>query len=389
MSRPVRFSIVTPSYNQAPFIAETVQSVLTQEGDFEIEYLVMDGGSTDGSVDVIRHHADQVASGAWVSRCAGVTMVWDSQPDRGQADAINRGLRRARGDVVAYLNSDDTYLPGALQAVARTFADTPEADIVYGDGDVVGGRGELLWEWRSRSYDQRLMTTYYFLWNSFTNFVMQQATFWQRAVHDRIGLFDESFHFVMDAEYWIRASAAGLRLQHLQQKLATFRMVDGTKSLSSPTVFWEDYLEIFRRYRGARAMEPYFGYYYYNLARFRDFDLDLALADGSVVFSRWESLAAEERKVLHERSARGLALACLLAARDLLGAGRMEEAKRVFRRGIGGTWTSTAYLAAADYLVGRLIGPRAQTWLDGTRRELVNRYKRGRYDCRHDPATRK
>src|SRR4051794_31220679 len=101
------------------------------------------------------------------------------------------------------------------------------------------------------------MTTYYFPWNSFTKFVMQQPTFWRRHVHARIGLFDESFHFVMDAEYWIRAGDAGLRLVHLPRTLARFRLIDGTESLSSPTVFWEDYLEIFApvpRSRGDGAL---------------------------------------------------------------------------------------------------------------------------------------
>lgn len=382
----MRFTIVTPSLNQAPFIGETIRSVLAQAGDFEIEYLVMDGGSTDGSVEVVREFAERVRSGAVAVTCAGITMDWVSQKDGGQSDAINQGIRRATGDIVAYLNADDTYLPGALQTVAAAFAADPSADIVYGDGNVVGANGELQWEWRSRAYDQALMTTYYFLWNSFTNFVMQQSTFWRRRVHERIGLLDESFHFVMDAEYWIRAAHAGFRLVHLPRKLATFRLIEGTKSLSSPTVFWEDYLEIFRRYQGARAMAPYLGFYYFNLARPRDLDADRALKDGRAPFARWAQLDPAEQEVLEEQSRRGFALACVLIARDLLAAGRLDEARQTFRRGFWKPSPPMARLAAAHYLVDRAIGRSGRAWLDRTARGFVNWYKRGKYDCRRDPT---
>src|SRR5438552_17185717 len=117
----MRISIVTPSYNQGDFLGETIESVLGQAGDFEIEYFVMDGGSTDGSVDVIRRYAERVAAGQWAARCRGIVMHWTSERDGGQTAAINAGLRRATGDVLAYINSDDAYFPGAFQRVARVF----------------------------------------------------------------------------------------------------------------------------------------------------------------------------------------------------------------------------------------------------------------------------
>jgi glycosyltransferase involved in cell wall biosynthesis len=382
----VRVSILTPSLNQARSIARTLESVLSQEGDFELDLHVQDGGSTDGSVDIIRRYADSVARGDWPCRCRGVRMTWTSEPDRGQSDAINRGLRRATGDIVAFLNSDDTYLPGALQAVAAAFGARPSADIIYGDGDVVDHDGRLLWEWRSREYDQQVMTTYYFMWNSFTNFVMQQATFWRRRVHDRIGLLDESFHYAMDAEYWIRASAAGLRLEHLPTKLATFTMDEGTKSLSSPTIFWEDYLEIFRRYRGARAMEPYLGFHAYNLALHKDLGIDAALQAARAVQDRWALLDPAERAELQRQAHRAEALACVLLSRDLLAAGRSDDARRAFRRGFLRSRHRTAWLATMDYMIGRILGRRIRATLDRLRREMVIRYKRDRYDCRHEAA---
>ena len=111
---PPKFSIVTPSLNQRPYIQETMESVLSQEGDFEIEYFVVDGGSSDGSVELIRQCAEKVSSGNRPVRCRGITMEWISEKDHGQSEAINKGLRRATGDFVSYLNSDDLYFPGAL-----------------------------------------------------------------------------------------------------------------------------------------------------------------------------------------------------------------------------------------------------------------------------------
>jgi glycosyltransferase involved in cell wall biosynthesis len=299
----MRISVVTPSYNQAKFVDATIDSVLSQEGDFELEYLVMDGGSTDGSVDVIRRYADLVASGRWPLRCRGIVMEWVSERDEGQAAAINAGLRRATGDVLSYLNSDDLYFPGAFQRVVDAFMRDPAADFVYGDGDVIDERGGLLWEWLARPYDHAVMTSYHFLWNDFTNYVMQQATFWRRRVRDRIGDFDPTFHFALDVEYWVRAGAAGVRLTHLPEKLGKFRMIEGTKSLSSPTAFWEDYLEIFRRHRGARTLGKFFAFYYYNLARQLDGDLAQAIDDGGRVFDRWRQLPEDELAALR-RAAR-------------------------------------------------------------------------------------
>src|SRR5262249_14817472 len=141
MTMASRISIVTPSYNQARFIGETVESVLSQEGDFEIEYFVMDGGSTDGSVEIIQRYADRVASGTWPCRCRGLTMSWVSERDEGQTEAINAGLRRATGGILSYINSDDLYFPGAFHRVVEAFAGDPAADFVYGDGDVIDEAG--------------------------------------------------------------------------------------------------------------------------------------------------------------------------------------------------------------------------------------------------------
>ena len=378
-----RISIVTPSYNQAKFVGETIESVLSQEGDFEIEYSVMDGGSTDGSVDIIRRYADLVASGGWPVRCRGITMSWLSERDAGQTAAINAGLRHATGDIFSYINSDDLYFRGAFQRVVEAFAGDPAADFVYGDGDVIDGAGARQWEWLSRPYNHAVMTSYHWLWNDFTNYILQQATFWRRRVRERIGEFDPAFHFAMDVEYWIRAGAAGLRLRHLPEKLGKFRMIEGTKSLSSPTVFWEDYLEIFRRHQGSGALGDFFTFYYYNLARRFDGDLLQAIQAGAKVFERWQDLPESERAALGRDARRGQPLARVLLARDLQRAGAEAEAAAMLRRALAERPGLVLRPAVYRSAFRRLLGRRGAAALDRWSPEPFVSYRLVRFDYRY------
>lgn len=385
MSTVPKVSIVTPSYNQAAFIGATIESVLSQAGHFEIEYQVMDGGSTDGSVDVIRRYAEQVKAGTWPVQCAGLTFDWVSQRDGGQSDAINQGLRRATGDILSYLNSDDAYAPGAFERVTQAFGQYPEADFIYGDGDVIDENGCRQWEWLSRPYDHRLMTSYHYLWNDFTNYIMQQATFWRRSVLDRIGYIDETFHFGMDAEYWIRAGHAGLKLQHVPHKLGLFRFIQGTKSLSSPTAFWADYLEIFRRYRRPGSLSHILAYYYFNLARQSGFDLARVWEQGQAAMARWETLAAPERRSLERQAQHGFDLACLLSAVALRRESRALQATGAFRQGTRRTPALLFHPFALWYLVWRLAGAAASSRLEAWGQQLVRWYRWQRYEYRYHP----
>src|SRR5574340_1418719 len=113
MTGPV-ITVVTPSFNQGRFIDETIRSVISQEGDFYLEYLIMDGGSTDETVDIIKKYDRLIKEGKWPVKCRGIEYRWVSEKDNGQADAVNKGFKIARGEILGWLNSDDTYLPGAL-----------------------------------------------------------------------------------------------------------------------------------------------------------------------------------------------------------------------------------------------------------------------------------
>ncbi len=182
----MKISVVIPSYHQAAYLSAALESVCTQEGP-EVEVLVHDGGSTDGSVDILR---------GWASRKDGHPVRWVSQPDAGQADAINQGLRAVQGDVLAYLNSDDVYYPGALAAVAAHFQAHPDCLALYGRAHHLHADGSIMEEYPTEpwNYDRLLETC----------FLCQPAVFWRREVTGQFGVFDDALHYALDYEYWLR-----------------------------------------------------------------------------------------------------------------------------------------------------------------------------------------
>jgi glycosyltransferase involved in cell wall biosynthesis len=182
MNQTPTVSIVTPSFNQAQFLEKTLLSVLEQDYP-AIEYLVVDGGSTDGSVEIIRKYADRIA---W----------WVSEKDNGQADGINKGLRRATGEIVAWLNSDDFYQPGAIADAVQALCDNPDAGFVYGDLQVVNPAGETT---NVLTYgDWKLPGLMEF------KIIGQPAVFMRREVLAQAGYLDEHYHFLLDHHLWLR-----------------------------------------------------------------------------------------------------------------------------------------------------------------------------------------
>ena len=218
-----RISIITPSFNQADFIETTILSVLGQEYP-HLEYIVVDGGSTDGTLDILRKYETQ--------------LTWSSEEDRGQAHAINKGLARAGGEVVAFLNSDDVYAPGALLATGEYFAAHPGAWWLTGKCAIVDDQGCEI---------RKLITAYKHFWLQFRsygvlqimNFISQPATFWRRSLVEQIGSLNEDLQYTMDYEYWLRIGRCH-RLHVLPQRLAGFRMHALSKS---GTRFEEQFIE--------------------------------------------------------------------------------------------------------------------------------------------------
>jgi glycosyltransferase involved in cell wall biosynthesis len=213
-----RISIITPSFNQASFLEQTISSVIGQ-GYPNLEYIVIDGGSSDGSVEIIRKFESGIA-------------YWVSEADRGQAHAINKGLQRATGDIIAYLNSDDYYLEGALSRVAEHFICHPEVDLFHGRCRVVDEHGTNIGV-RSGSitrYEEIL--DLWDVWWKKRNFV-QPEVFWTKRITDEIGPFREDLHWVMDYEYWLRMLRARCGVDFINAELAAFRLHPSQKSRQS------------------------------------------------------------------------------------------------------------------------------------------------------------
>jgi glycosyltransferase involved in cell wall biosynthesis len=196
-------SLVTPSYNQAAFLERTIRSV--EEQDYpRLEYIIQDGGSTDGTPAVLERYQDLLA-------------FCESRPDRGQAHALNLGFRHATGDILAYLNSDDLLLPGALAYVARYFARHPDVDVLYSHRVIIDTDDREIGRWVLPPHDDDVL-----LWQ---DYVPQETLFWRRRVWERVGArLDESYHFALDWDLLVRFREAGAKFARVPRFLAVFRI---------------------------------------------------------------------------------------------------------------------------------------------------------------------
>jgi glycosyltransferase involved in cell wall biosynthesis len=222
-------SIVTPSFNQARYLEATIRSVLEQDYP-NLEYLIVDGGSTDGSLEIIQRYADRLA---W----------WVSERDQGQTDAINKGFARARGEILAWLNSDDTYLPKAISEAVAFLQAHPEAGMVYGDASLVDDSGNLLGRFPARQTDYRRLRRGYV-------HIPQQASFFRTSLWRQVGPLDPSFYFAMDYDLWVRI-ARRAPLYYTPRLWANFRLHDAGKSVVSDDRCWPEMLRVHRRDGGS------------------------------------------------------------------------------------------------------------------------------------------
>lgn len=217
-------SIVTPSYNQGQFIEDTIKSVLSQEGDFYIDYIIMDGGSEDNSLEIIKEYEQLLKDGRWTIRCRGIKYRWVNKKDRGQSDAVNRGWAMAEGGILGWLNSDDTLLPEALKEAVGLFTQNPETAIVYGEGYYIDEKGSIISRFNTDRSAKKLLLE--------INYILQPTVFLHKRVFDRIGMLDESLHYCMDYDLWIRASRE-FDFAYINKYLATFRIYKGSKNMSN------------------------------------------------------------------------------------------------------------------------------------------------------------
>jgi len=220
-----RISIITPSFNQGQFLEETINSVLSQEYP-NLEYIVIDGGSTDNSVDVIKKYKSKIN-------------YWISEKDSGQSEAINKGFRRSTGEIISWLCSDDLYVPGTLHKVAAHFANHPDAVMIHGKSVLFDEKGkEMIKGAEGEDLDLRYFTIIPF---------PQPSSFFRKNVIDEQGLLREDLHFAMDYDLLVRA-ALGYKIIQVEDILSRYRLHENSKTTSQIKSFGKEWIKVFSKF---------------------------------------------------------------------------------------------------------------------------------------------
>jgi glycosyltransferase involved in cell wall biosynthesis len=234
-----RISIVTPSFNQGPFLERTIRSVL-DENYPDLEYIIIDGGSTDESVDIIKRYARHLA-------------YWVSEPDAGQSNAINKGLRRATGTILAWLNSDDCYLPGVFQTIAETARAHPEAGVYVGASDVVDTAGVVI---RHQKPPAAISLATMYQWMRGADF-MQPSCFFRDTAWRAVAPLDESIHIAFDVDLWMRMAKAGQGFVTIDRTLSQALVHPGAKTTAYINLAIVDFAIVAIRHGGEDVVRQY------------------------------------------------------------------------------------------------------------------------------------
>ena len=233
MEKLPKISIITPSLNQGQFIERTILSVLNQDYP-NIEYIVMDGGSTDNTTEVLKKYVDR--------------LTWKSEPDRGQSDAINKGFRMATGDIIGWLNSDDMYRPGALFTIAEYFIDHPDVGMVYGDCNHIDVNDNHIGFFKAEPFNLKRYLNE-------ADIIPQQSTFFRKRVLEKADYLDPSLHYAMDLDLFLRI-ARDHKVKYIPVHIGSYRVYRGAKSKSDDiSVIKNYYREINKVVRQQGAMD--------------------------------------------------------------------------------------------------------------------------------------
>ena len=224
-----QITIVTPSYNQGQFIEETIRSVLLQ-GYPNLEYIIIDGGSTDGSIEIIKKYENYLA-------------YWVSERDRGQPHAINKGFEKATGNIVTFLNSDDLYLPNTFSFLANFFVNNPEYDFICGQTEFIDTHSQKI-----KGFEELFSVKLNYATMTETCHIAQQSTFFKRKVFEIIGYLNESLHYCFDYDFWLRSFLSGLNFASTTQILSQFRLHDLSKTNTAykEGKFDQDFIRIYQ-----------------------------------------------------------------------------------------------------------------------------------------------
>lgn len=198
----MKFSIVTPTYNMAPYLAETIEGVISQAGDFDIEYIVVDGGSTDSTLEILKKYDRAIKSGTYPIHCNSLTFSWYSEKDKGMYDAINRGFAKANGDVYAWINADDTYISGAFQKIADAFTAFPDTQWIKGITSNIEADGSMIRKGEALIYDQTLLARGVYGRQAY--FVEQDSVFWRANLWKKVGGIPTKYRLAGDYFLWVQ-----------------------------------------------------------------------------------------------------------------------------------------------------------------------------------------
>lgn len=213
----MKISIITPSYNQAHFIEETIKSVFSQKGDFDLEMIIVDGGSTDGTVEILKKYSDKI--------------IWISEKDNGQADAVNKGISMSSGEIIGWLNSDDLYLENTLKIVSDHFMANDNCDWLFGKCKIIDSKGNSTRSLNTKYKDYHLLR-YSYKKLLVENFISQPAVFFRRSLFIKYGPLNIEYNYAMDYDLWLRFG----KISHpciVNEYLAAFRKHPGSKSENS------------------------------------------------------------------------------------------------------------------------------------------------------------
>ncbi len=261
MKETIIISVITPSYNQGPFLAETIESVIGQEGNFSLDYLIIDGGSKDNSVEIIKKYENMIKEQRWDIKCKNITYRWLSEKDKGQADALAKGFRLAGGEILTWLNSDDTYLPGTLETVASCFRENPGTALLYGDAYYCDTSGGIVGRYPTEDFDLDKL--------AYFNFICQPSTFFRREAFEEVGGLDSTLHYAIDYDLFVRIGKR-FDCRYLSQFLSTYRLHEESKTVQEESLLanHEEALRLTRKYYNWAPMNRVYGAcYYWCLAR--------------------------------------------------------------------------------------------------------------------------
>lgn len=237
---PITFSIITPSYNQGKFLEDAIKSVLIQRGDFHIDYIIMDGGSTDNSVEIIKKYEGLLLDRKLAINCKGIKYRWRSEKDEGQADAIEKGFALTSGDIGAWLNSDDIYYNNEVFNTVARYFNSEDIDLLIGNGILTDKEGKFIENYRTGRIDIKELI--------FLDYHILQPSAFLRLEYFKKNNFDKNLNYTFDVEFFIKLLKKGIKYKKIKEYLSCFRIYPEIKTMSGLEKRYREFLLIANRF---------------------------------------------------------------------------------------------------------------------------------------------